>query len=58
MSFEISTHDNKTQISFTYIGLLSGVECYGMCVKGWDQYVKGSLFKLITEGEVPPQKKK
>ena len=22
-----------------------------MCVKGWDQYVKGSLLKLITEGK-------
>jgi hypothetical protein len=58
MSFEISTKGNSTQISFTHIGLVPEVECYDMCVKGWDQYVKGSLFKLITEGTGQPQKKK
>ena len=58
MSFEISTKDNSTQINFTHIGLVPEVECYDMCVKGWDQYVKGSLFKLITEGNGEPQKKK
>ena len=58
MTFEISTKDNSTEISFTHIGLVPAVECYDMCVKGWDQYVKGSLFKLITEGTGEPQKKK
>jgi hypothetical protein len=58
MSFEISTEGNSTQISFTHIGLVPEVECYDMCVKGWDQYIKGSLFKLITEGTGQPQKKK
>ena len=57
MSFEISTNDNKTQIHFTHIGLVPGIECYDMCVKGWDQYVKGSLLKLITEGKGQPQRK-
>ena len=57
MSFEVSTNNNKTQISFTHIGLVPEVECYDMCVKGWDQYVKGSLLKLITEGEGQPQRK-
>ena len=58
MSFEISTKGNSTEISFTHIGLIPEVECYDMCVKGWDQYVKGSLFKLITGGTGQPQKKK
>ena len=58
MSFEISTKGNSTEISFTHIGLVPEVECYDMCVKGWDQYIKGSLFKLITEEEGRPQKKK
>jgi hypothetical protein len=58
MSFEISTKGNSTEISFTHIGLVPEVECYDMCVKGWDQYVKGSLFKLITEGKGLPQTKK
>ena len=58
MNFEISTKDNSTVMDFTHIGLLPEVECYDMCVKGWDQYIKGSLFKLITEGKGEPQKKK
>ena len=58
MSFEISTKDNSTTIHFTHIGLVPEVECYNDCVKGWDQYLKGSLLKLITEGEGQPQKKK
>jgi hypothetical protein len=58
MSFEISTIDNSTQLHFTHIGLVPEVECYNDCVKGWDQYVKGSLLKLIEEGEGQPQKRK
>ena len=58
MSFEISTKGNLTLINFTHIGLVPEVECYDMCVKGWDQYVKDSLLKLITEGKGQPAKKK
>jgi hypothetical protein len=57
ISFEISNHDNKTQIHFTHIGLVPQVECYDACVKGWDQYFKGSLFKLLTEGKGKPELK-
>lgn len=52
--FELSNHDNKTQINFTHTGLIPDVECYDMCVKGWDQYIKGSLFKLLTDGKGTP----
>ncbi|MGN6342389.1 MAG: hypothetical protein ACTHML_15550 [Ginsengibacter sp.] len=31
------------------------VECYEMCVKGWDQYFKSSLRELITTGKGQPQ---
>jgi hypothetical protein len=58
MSFEIATKDNSTELNFTHIGLVPEVECYNDCVKGWDQYIKDSLFKLITEGKGEPQKKK
>ena len=57
MSFEISTKGDTTDMVFTHIGLVPEVECYDMCIKGWDQYIKGSLFKLITEGTGQPQKK-
>ena len=54
ISFEISTHDNKTQITFTHFGLVPQIECYKDCSKGWDYYIKGSLFKLLTTGEGTP----
>ena len=58
MNFEISSEGDSTAIRFTHIGLVPEVECYDNCVKGWDQYIKGSLFKLITEGTGQPQMKK
>ena len=56
--WEISTVNNLTQINFTHIGLAPEIECYDNCVKGWDQYVKGSLLKLITEGKGLPERKR
>ncbi len=58
MSFELSTENNSTKMSFTHIGLVPKIECYNDCVKGWDQFIKGSLFKLITEGKGLPERKK
>ena len=57
ISFEISNHDNQTQINFTHIGLGPQVECFNDCSKGWDHYFKGSLFKLLTEGKGMPELK-
>ena len=54
MSWEISEKDNKTLIRFTHLGLVSKLECYGVCVNAWDEYIKGSLFKLLTEGKGMP----
>ncbi|MBX9785385.1 MAG: SRPBCC domain-containing protein [Chitinophagaceae bacterium] len=58
MSFEIASINGKTQIHFTHIGLVPEAECYDMCAKDRDQYIKGSLYKLITEGAGQPQIKK
>ena len=52
--FDISENGNSTQINFTHIGLVPEVECYEGCVKGWDQYFKGSLLKLLTTGKGTP----
>src|SRR5450432_3162305 len=54
MSWEISAEKNATQISFTHIGLVPGIECYNGCEKAWNFYVKESLFKLLTEGKGIP----
>jgi hypothetical protein len=55
ISFEISVNDDKTTVDFTHLGLVPDVECYNDCVKGWDYYIKGSLFKLLTEGKGTPE---
>ncbi len=57
ISFEISEKDGKTQINFTHIGLVPEVECYKDCTNAWNQYIKGSLFKLLTEGKGTPELK-
>ena len=54
ISFEISNHDNKTQISFTHFGLAPNVECYNSCVKGRTYFINESLFTLLTEGKEMP----
>ena len=55
--FEISAEGDSARIQFTHVGLAPQVECYDMCVKGWDQYFKGSLAELINEGKGLPQRK-
>jgi hypothetical protein len=52
--FDISIQNNKTQILFTHVGLAPQVECYKNCTAGWDYFIKGSLFKLLTEGKGTP----
>jgi hypothetical protein len=55
--FEISAEGDSTRIQFTHVGLTPQVECYDNCVKGWNQYFKESLAKLINEGKGLPQRK-
>ncbi len=57
MSWEISTKADKTQITFTHIGLVPGIECYNGCEKAWNFYINESLFKLLTEGKGKPDLK-
>lgn len=56
--WELSGTNHTTTINFTHVGLVPQVECYESCVKGWDEYVKDSLLKLLTKGEGAPQKAK
>ena len=55
--FEISSQGNKTKIDFTHLGLVPGIQCFGGCSGAWDEYIEGSLFKLITEGKGTPELK-
>ena len=55
--FEISRKGKKTQLLFRHEGLVPEVECYNDCVKGWDYYIKGSLYKLLMKGQGIPELK-
>jgi hypothetical protein len=52
ISFEISEKNNKTQIRFTHVGLVPGIECYGDCSNAWSSYINSSLRNFITKDKV------
>ena len=52
--FDISKKENKTQLTFTHIGLIPDYECYEVCKSGWTNYIQNSLIKLITSGKGEP----
>jgi len=55
--FEIAPKGNKTQLTFTQVGLTPEMECYDVCEKAWGNYIENSLFKLITTGKGEPNPK-
>jgi hypothetical protein len=54
INWEISSNGSTTQINFTHVGLVPGMECYDGCENAWGQYLHGSFFKLLTEGKERP----
>ena len=40
--FEITKKDNKTQLTFTHVGLVPDFEYYDDCSNAWGSYVNGS----------------
>lgn len=57
ISFEISVEQGKTEILFTHKGLVPEVECFDACSNAWNQYIRQSLWKLVTTGEGQPDRK-
>jgi Activator of Hsp90 ATPase homolog 1-like protein len=57
VSFNIVGQGSQTEINFTHVGLVPSLQCYSGCTKGWDYYIKGSLYKLLTDGQATPGKK-
>ena len=55
--FEISEKDGKTKLHFTHEGLIPEYECYNACYDGWSNYIKKSLYNLVTKGKGQPNPK-
>ncbi len=51
MIFEITEKSDKTTLTFTHEGLVPEQECYGMCTKAWDMFIKERLFNFITSSQ-------
>jgi hypothetical protein len=52
--FDLSPTGRGTMIDFAHKGLVPQVECYASCVKGWDQYILGSLRQFVETGTGRP----
>ena len=55
--FEITERGDKTQVTFTHLGLLPEIECYADCSRAWTGYLQESLKKFITTGKGEPEPK-
>jgi hypothetical protein len=55
--FEISHQGTKTQVRFTHLGLVPGIECFDACSNAWSQYIHESLASLINTGTGQPTTK-
>jgi hypothetical protein len=53
--WDIAPAGNTTEIVMTHIGLVPESECYDDCYAGWTGHIKGSLYKLLSEGVGQPE---
>lgn len=44
--FDIEKVGDETQVTFTHIGLIPPIECYGGCSSAWTQYLQNLLAHL------------
>lgn len=55
--FELMEKDDQTtELRFTHMGLVPGIECFEACTGGWNYYFP-SLLSLINTGKGIPNKK-
>ena len=52
--FEMTQQNNKTELRFTHVGLVPGIECYGDCSGAWHFYINERLRSLITTEKGQP----
>jgi hypothetical protein len=53
ISFEITQHEDGTEVRFSHLGLTPAFACFDSCSSAWGFFVNGSLKHLITTGEGP-----
>jgi len=51
ITFDIAKKGDKTEVCFTHVGLVPGVECYNDCSNAWGSYITSSLRNFIAKGE-------
>jgi hypothetical protein len=49
--FDIAPKGDKTQLTFTQIGLVPSYECYPVCRDAWTGYIQKSLNSFISTGK-------
>lgn len=52
--WDLASNQGSTRVDFTHVGLIPEIECYDMCTKGWDFYIKESLLKWLTQNKGLP----
>lgn len=46
--------DKATELTFIHEGLTPDLECYGICVAGWDHFLGNSLKQYVETGKGDP----
>lgn len=52
--WEISPCGDGSIVKMTHKGLIPGMECFNDCQKGWNFYIKESLYDLLTKDDGKP----
>lgn len=50
IAFDITRKSDRTELTFTHVGLKPAVECYDTCSDAWTSLIQGSLKQLIETG--------
>jgi hypothetical protein len=54
ITFDIAATGERTEVTFTHVGLVPAYECFESCSSAWHFYILGSLRNLIAKGEGTP----
>ncbi|HTN37748.1 MAG TPA: hypothetical protein VL053_11780 [Arachidicoccus sp.] len=54
ISFDITPKAGKTEIKFTFQGLVPELACYKVCSKAWSFFITSSLKGFIEKGKAGP----